>query len=89
MTEIIQLIMDRAVENLAGNYFILFALLVFFIVMILIFIRAEKWALAVIPLPLIIKVANMGIPNAWFKYAVFMVLGVFWFLMLVNIFKNN
>lgn len=89
MTEIIELIIDRAVQYVAGNYFILFALAFIFIVMILIFIRAEKWALAVIPLPLIITVANMGIPNAWFKYAIFMVLGVFWFLMIVNIFKNT
>jgi len=88
MTEIMQLIIDRAVESVAGNYFILFALAFGFLIMLLIFIRAEKWALVVIPLPLIITVANLGIPNEWFKYAIFMVLGVFWFLMLINIFKN-
>ena len=88
MTALIDTILTVVQTNITGNTLLLFTLTLLGIFMILIYIRLEKWALLIIPLPLIITFANMGIPNGWFKYVIFMALGIFWFIMLANILKN-
>ena len=85
--EIIELAKTVFLSDIGGSIYIYLSLILFAVFLILIFIKVEKWALLILPLPLLIGLTQIGLPE-WIKYLVYMGLGIFWFIMLISIFRN-